>query len=118
MNDGFLGGAGVAHGAERTAPPARLAGAERVAESTGSTAFGPTVSVSFEYFAEQSVESTSPERTDSWMFAVWAAEPPRKQSTQTTSVGGLTDRPARLMKRFELISDSPAGRSRCAGRAA
>ena len=62
-------------------------------ESTGSTASGPTVSVSFGYFAVQSVDETTPERTEFWMFAVCAASPPRKQSTQTTSVGGWVERP-------------------------
>jgi hypothetical protein len=44
---------------------------------TGSTAFGPTSSVSFEYLAEQSVDERAPEPTDSWMLTVCAAEPPR-----------------------------------------
>jgi hypothetical protein len=42
--------------------------------STGFTAAGPIASVSAAYFAVQSVEETSPERTDSWMLAVCAAE--------------------------------------------
>src|SRR4029079_759564 len=67
----------------------------------------PTVSVSFGYLAVQSVELATPERTEVWMFTVCAAPPPKTQSTQITSVGGSIERPACLMKRFELISRSP-----------
>ena len=53
--------------------------------STGATASGPIVSVSFGYFASQRVEPIAPERTESWMLTVCAAPPPKWQSTQTTS---------------------------------
>lgn len=105
----LLGGKRFEHAAERAGRVTRrdddaalghagddigLAGVDRVADVDRVDAARPIESVGFEYFAEQSRESRSPERTDSWMLAVSAAEPPREQSTQTTSFGGLTERPA------------------------
>src|SRR3954469_1861990 len=59
--------------------------------------------VSFGNFPVQTTEFVIPERMEDWRLTVWAVPPPNVQWSQTTSVGGSVERPARLMNRFELI---------------